>query len=339
MTTRALVLGSGGATGIAWEAGLLRGMESTGPGAGFWDLVVGSSAGAFVGAWLLSGHLGMLCDRILRADPAEADRRLRAASDTRLVDALRLGRRQGLGWLPHAWTTTAGAAAFGRYAAARGPRAAGAAATGLRALREPRPPRSDELAQVGDFALTRHPRDNPRWLAYWRSELGPVREWPEPLVVTALHLQSGTRRTFDRAAGAPLARVVAASTAVPLLVAPVTIGGERYGDGGTASQTNADLAAGFDEVTIIAPADRGTLDHEVRALRAQGTQVVVLRPERSAAVLGRRVTTLDVRRRPASIRAGVEDGTRLSTTSCSPPTERHHIRGVADPARPREYVA
>jgi NTE family protein len=52
---RALVLGGGGVTGIAWELGLiagLRGLDTDLAGA---DLIVGTSAGAFVGALLATG--------------------------------------------------------------------------------------------------------------------------------------------------------------------------------------------------------------------------------------------------------------------------------------------
>jgi NTE family protein len=106
---------------------------------------------------------------------------------------------------------------------------------------------------------------------------------------------------------------VAASTAVPLVVGPVTIDGHRYGDGGTGSPTNADLAAGFDEVLVVAPVDRGALAGEVAGLRATGARVVVVRPGASAALLGRGVTTLDVRRRPACAAAGYAEGLRLGS--------------------------
>ena len=52
--TRALVLAGGGVTGIAWETGVLLGLEETGR-LGSFDLVIGTSAGAAVGAQLTSG--------------------------------------------------------------------------------------------------------------------------------------------------------------------------------------------------------------------------------------------------------------------------------------------
>jgi NTE family protein len=52
---RALVLGGGGITGIAWELGLLAGLRASGVDLGDADLIVGTSAGAFVGALVATG--------------------------------------------------------------------------------------------------------------------------------------------------------------------------------------------------------------------------------------------------------------------------------------------
>ncbi len=52
--TSALVLAGGGVTGIAWETGLLLGLREAGVEMAL-DLVIGTSAGAAVGAQLLSG--------------------------------------------------------------------------------------------------------------------------------------------------------------------------------------------------------------------------------------------------------------------------------------------
>jgi NTE family protein len=53
--TRALVLGGGGITGIAWEWGLLAGLAAAGITLGDADLVVGTSAGSVVGAQVANG--------------------------------------------------------------------------------------------------------------------------------------------------------------------------------------------------------------------------------------------------------------------------------------------
>ncbi len=54
-TRRALVLGGGGVTGIAWELGLLAGLAEKGVDLMSPDVVVGTSAGSVVGAQVLSG--------------------------------------------------------------------------------------------------------------------------------------------------------------------------------------------------------------------------------------------------------------------------------------------
>ncbi|WP_242908571.1 patatin-like phospholipase family protein [Actinomadura terrae] len=53
---RALVLGPGGVTGTAWMAGLAHGLRRAGVDLGGADLIVGTSAGAIVGALLASGQ-------------------------------------------------------------------------------------------------------------------------------------------------------------------------------------------------------------------------------------------------------------------------------------------
>ena len=55
MSGRALVLGGGGIAGIGWETGLLFGLADSGVDLGAADVVIGTSAGAAVGAQLLSG--------------------------------------------------------------------------------------------------------------------------------------------------------------------------------------------------------------------------------------------------------------------------------------------
>lgn len=53
--TSALVLGGGGITGIAWEVGLLLGLQEAGVDLTDSDTVIGTSAGAVVGATLTTG--------------------------------------------------------------------------------------------------------------------------------------------------------------------------------------------------------------------------------------------------------------------------------------------
>ncbi len=67
------MLGGGGVTGVGWELGVLRGLEAGGVPIEAVDLVVGTSAGAVVGAQLGSGvGLGLLFQAQLEPpEPAE----------------------------------------------------------------------------------------------------------------------------------------------------------------------------------------------------------------------------------------------------------------------------
>ncbi len=319
MTRHALVLGSGGLTGIAWESGVLRRLEEDGIDPTFWDVVIGSSAGSFVGVCHLSGRLAELYESQFADDAAGLEHGLARAMDNRLLDVLRLGRRRGLHGLPQAWAMTAGLGALARYALLRGPRAARDVLPGLRALALRRLEREADVARLGELIITVHPRDNLRWVEHWESVLGPASQWPPGrLVVTAVDLGSGTHVGLERSSGITLARAVAASTAIPLVVNPVTIGGRRCGDGGVGSTTNVGFAAGYEHVLILAPLDRGTLAREAESLGAQGSDVVVIQPGTSAAALGTALTTLDPRRRAASARAGYDDGAHLADRLRSP---------------------
>ncbi len=76
---RVLVLGPGGHAGTAWMAGLAHGLRRDGVDLGEADLIVGTSAGAIVGALLATGQdLGRLASATrspahrVKADPARA---------------------------------------------------------------------------------------------------------------------------------------------------------------------------------------------------------------------------------------------------------------------------
>lgn len=70
--TRAVVLGGGGVTGIAWEVGVLTGLLESGVDLYRADLILGTSAGAFVGAALGSGYdMNLLYAAQSEPDPAE----------------------------------------------------------------------------------------------------------------------------------------------------------------------------------------------------------------------------------------------------------------------------
>src|SRR5215470_9601594 len=120
--TRALVLGSGGLTGIAWEAGVLQGLADGGTPIGDWDLVVGSSAGALVGARLLAEGSAEPTFRSQLAVGVRAEEQALASATGRLlIWLIRAARQPGLSWAARAGVlplalraVTANAARYGR---------------------------------------------------------------------------------------------------------------------------------------------------------------------------------------------------------------------------------
>ncbi len=90
---RALVLGGGGVTGIAWEIGLLTGLADAGVDLSSADLVVGTSAGSVVGAQVASGApLPQLYERQLQASASERAHRMSRGTLARFALAMLLSR-------------------------------------------------------------------------------------------------------------------------------------------------------------------------------------------------------------------------------------------------------
>lgn len=137
----------------------------------------------------------------------------------------------------------------------------------------------------------------------------PSHEWPDRLLqITSVNAFTGAFKVFERGDEVSLVDAVAASCAVPGVWPPVTIEGERWIDGGMRSAVNADLAAGRARVVILAPITTGfgampSVAQQVAALRAAGSSVVVISPDRRArSQMGR--NSLDPARRRAAAEVG-----------------------------------
>ena len=102
---RGLVLGGGGVTGIAWEVGIIAGLAEQGVDLTSADVVVGTSAGSFVGAQVTSGkHIEELYSEQL-ADPAgRVSARLGAGALARFLAAAAWpgDQRRARAWLGRA---------------------------------------------------------------------------------------------------------------------------------------------------------------------------------------------------------------------------------------------
>ena len=173
---------------------------------------------------------------------------------------------------------------------------------------------AEQLRNFGRFALDADTVPEPERLAVIESRL-PSREWPvTPMKLTAVDCVSGELTVFDAASGVSLVDAVAASSAVPGIWPPVTIGGRRYMDGGVRSADNADLAAGSARVIVISPLGLDSplptpmpLREVIAGLKEGGATVTLVSPdEASLAAIG--TNALDPATREPAAAAGRAQG-------------------------------
>ena len=166
----------------------------------------------------------------------------------------------------------------------------------------------DELRRrIAAMALAADTVDEPARRAVVAGRLAGD-EWPRQHMATvAVDAFSGERHIFDAESGVGLIDAVAASSAVPGVWPPVTIGSTRYVDGGIYSLTNADLAVGFDRVLVVAPIPDPDLDRKIGPSDRGGT-LVVSPDEESLAAFG--ADPLDPSVMAPSAQAGLAQGRR-----------------------------
>ena len=268
---RALVLGGGGLSGIAWETGVLAGLAAAGADVTTADFVLGTSAGATVAAQLGSGlPLAGLFER--QTVPALQSAEL-SPDIGRVIELMESWEQLPLEYPDPAELRRE---------------------VGQRALAAATVPEAERRAVIAG-RLPRH-------------------SWPSrKLAVVAVEAHTGDVRVFDKDCGADLVDAVTASCAIPGIWPPVTIGAGRYIDGGTRSAVNADLAAGYQRVLILAPMADPPLDEQVAGLtQASGAgSVRVLAPDdESLAAMG--LNPLDPAVRAPVARAGYAQGERAA---------------------------
>jgi NTE family protein len=277
-----LVLGGGGLIGLGYHAGALKALEDRGVDVSRADVIVGTSAGALVGAYLGSGwSQSDLYDYATGAHPAAS-----ADPHEYLAEIRRL--------FTPAWATPAE-----RVRRGAGSLFVMASSRGLWRTRGRRPAAFLRRAFPSGMYST----------AATRTRLNQElpEEWPDKeLYLCAAEVYSGRRVAFG-SPGAPKCRfpdAVLASTAIPGAFEPVRIADGHYVDGGVVSATSLDLAddAGCEAILCIAPLGyrkdftppfhrpwkwtpvivrapfARTLRREVRRARERGTHVAVIRP-------------------------------------------------------------
>ena len=176
-----------------------------------------------------------------------------------------------------------------------------------------------ELAkEVGAAAVAAPTGSEDAWVGSFE-QLLQADDWPadRDLRVVALSCTTGERRAWTRDSGAPLARAVASSCAVPGLFPTVEIDGDRYTDGGAWSASNADLlhADGHDAVLFVGPisgflAGTPQVQRELDALPTGRTHAIVPGPGFDDL----RTKLMDPAFREQGLAAGRADGTAAAAS-------------------------
>ena len=306
---RALVLGSGGQTALGWEVGVLAGLSRCGVRLEGWDVILGTSVGSIVGAWVAAGSLGDVYQRLCVDDPAVDRASMAAGMGNSLPYLLSLPGPVGAA-ATSAWTSSVMVRRLALIARRRGVAALPAVWAAIDRYLGPEALTVDELTALAPISVGQRQRQMPRWETYSATRLGPQTQWPaQRLRIVTFCSTTSERRIFEASDGVLLTRVIAASTAVPGIIGAVEIGGRQHVDAGPLDSTSADLAAGFDEVLILAPdANPGELARSVPRLRSAGARVTVVEPSDPAS-FGQRIQHLDAMRVPAAAVLGFDDGT------------------------------
>lgn len=147
----------------------------------------------------------------------------------------------------------------------------------------------------------------------------PSHEWPpgRDVRLIAVAADTGALRVFTCADDVSIVDAVAASCAVPGVWPPVTIGEQRYIDGGVRTSTNADLAEGCDVILVLAPVMDVPLIADDVALAAierlsmSGSSLTIRPNEESTAAIGQ--NPLDLATRSPAATAGRIQGRLVAT--------------------------
>ena len=283
---RALVLGGGGSTGNAWLIGVVAGLFDAGLDVTPADLTIGTSAGSTTAAQLAG------------ATPAEL-----------LAATLAAAPQQRTGPVGSERGPVPNRPVVDHLERIRGIIAAAEDAADMR-------------RRMGAAALDMDAASDGSWQTQWRATVAarlPNQRWPQRTVlITAVDAQTGEPVVFDRHSGVDLVDAVAASCSSGR---PYRIGGRHYIDGGYRSNAeNADLAAGYARVLVLAPFGGRSLQPldwgmhlatQVDDLRAHGSSVETIFPDGdSEHMFG--ANAMDPSLRPPAARAGYDQGRALA---------------------------
>lgn len=247
----------GGATGAAYEIGVLAALEAGVPGfrTSRFEVLVGTSAGALVAAMVAGGvSVTRLYHSITSGDDYFPIKR----SDVFQMD-----------WHETAWKLGRVGKALARAAGrlVRDPKSA-VAETALVDLTAALP---DGLFSLSGYLAFMERFFARRGLPRHFDQLAPQ------LLVPTNNLDTGHRQVFGRGyrLDATIPEAIAASSAIPLFFSPVRIHGADYIDGGTGRVAHVDLAqrAGVTHVLVINPVTPWNLERRLMERRPDDADI------------------------------------------------------------------
>ena len=252
---RALILGGGGPVGEAWESGVISGLTEKGIDLSRADLIIGTSAGAIVGARVAS--------RMSRSDFINAALARPDDSQPRQPpDRTPSSPPPDLSFL----------------------------AVKLQEMGTGKGSQQSIRAEIGEWAQKVRPVISESQFVASYTRRFPEKEWPSRAYeCTSVDTADGSLRVWNWSSGVPLALAVASSCALPGVFAPVIVSDHRYMDGGVRSVTNADLARGCKTALVLAPtmgpndalakSFTRPLNGELRTLQDSGCKVELIVPD------------------------------------------------------------
>lgn len=249
---RGLALGGGGAYLASWMVGYFYGLKEKGVDVADADIAVGTSAGSFVGAALMGGHLWRLSTEL---DLLGRFPKLFAALiPTMAPNASQLRARAMADQATTADTAT--------------------------------------IQQIGRAAMAaRNPANSSDYPTTVKRLIGEE-AWPSPkLHTTANDCYTGERLVVSSQSGIHINEACAASSSLPGSMGPTWLKNRLCMDGGICqTSTHCDVVAGVDRALVVSLSDGGadavkvglrtsglpnTLMEEIKTLQSQGTKTML----------------------------------------------------------------
>jgi NTE family protein len=169
---------------------------------------------------------------------------------------------------------------------------------------------NEQRQAIGEIALNASTVAWPIRRAVIQGRVG-TDEWPNGnLVLTTIDAHSGEFITWTRDSRVGLVDAVASSCAVAGVWPCVPINDRMYYDGGFRNAANASLAAGHDDIWVLAPLSGDAspaVEKEVQELRTAGAIVrYITSDDEAKAAMG--INSLDPRARGAAAQQGLRQG-------------------------------